>query len=83
MIVTEIAVCYTGIGSKKCGGLHTREEFMEIMKNKFIKTDVYYKIHGASHDPEVLKNYTFKEWIDWSGANLVEIHKTVDFQLIQ
>lgn len=60
-------IFYTGIGANS-NGIHTPIEFLEIMKNNFLFTNLYYLVNGNSHDPMVLQNFFLGDWIKWAGA---------------
>ena len=66
-----VMVYYTGIGAKK-SGRHTKEEFLKIMNN-FVDDDKYYKYYKINtYNPNKLKKFTFNEWIEWSGAEIIK-----------
>ena len=63
-------ILYTGIGARK-DGIHTKTQFLQIMKKKFTANDFYYNLYGKTHDPAKLKKYSFDKWIKWSGAVVI------------
>lgn len=66
----RMIVYYTGLGARNNGN-HTREQFLKLMRNVFLGSDAYYDIFGSEFDPNILENFTFKDWIVWSGAKLI------------
>lgn len=69
----RMVVYYSGIGARP-NGEHTKKQFMDVMKKTFVSNDVFYQILGSEYDPYVLEEYTFKDWITWSGAE-VRVHE--------
>lgn len=66
-----MTVYYTGIGSRK-NGKHTKEQFLKIMEKTFIKNRSFFEFYGTKdYDPKILSNFTFKDWVKWSGAIIV------------
>ena len=57
-------VFYTGEGSNK-NGLHTEEEFIKIMNKKF------------AHRVDDAKALKLRDWVQWSGAELMSARKVV------
>lgn len=68
--MTNSYVFYTGIGANK-SGKHTKDSFIRIMK-AFVRTrDPEYKYNKSKFD-----KYTLKDWLQYSGAELVRERKT-------
>jgi len=67
-----IFVLYSGIGAKK-SYKHTTDEFLDIMKRNFIDNRIYEEIHGESHAVEKLERFSFRDWLEWSGARLMHV----------
>ena len=64
----EIKVFYTGIGSDT-PGVHTKKRFLEIMKINFVENNSVYRLFDTHlYNPDILKNYSYVEWLEWSGA---------------
>jgi len=76
-------IFYTGIGAKP-NGIHTEDEFLEIMKNQFVSSEWSYRLQFCSDDEKneltKFKNYilpndfilfSFDDWLDYSGANII------------
>jgi len=68
---TMIFVLYSGIGAKR-SYKHTTDEFLAIMKKHFIDNEIYGIVNGDSHNPEKLKLFNFRDWLEWSGARLMQ-----------
>lgn len=66
-------VYYTGIGAKRKSGKHTKEEFLDVMRKTFVEkpSASYRLVWGSQFQPEKMKNYTFAQWVRWSGAEVV------------
>jgi len=64
-------VLYDGIGAKK-SAQHTTDEFLSIMKRNFVDNKVYAVLHGESHSPEKLETFNLRDWLEWSGAVLMQ-----------
>jgi len=65
-------VLYSGIGAKR-SEKHTTDEFLDIMNRHFVENKIYGIINGDSHDPDKLAKFNLREWLDWSGARLMQI----------
>lgn len=65
----EMIVFYTGVGAK-ANGRHTALQFLRIMRRTFLTTNLYYCLHGESHNPMRLRNFTLRQWIRWAGATI-------------
>jgi hypothetical protein len=65
-------VLYSGIGAKAICK-HTIDDFLDIMNRNFVVNKMYGALHGDSHDPETLKSFNLREWLEWSGALLMQI----------
>ena len=64
-------VLYSGIGAKD-STQHTTDEFLRIMKRNFVDNEIYGILNGESHDPEKLRNFNLRDWLEWSGAVLMQ-----------
>ncbi len=77
-------VLYDGIGANE-SGIHTVEEFLYIMNrdltNKNWSEDFLYRVMGRNDYrlqfkkyvlPEDFKFFTLNDWIEYSGAKLVD-----------
>ena len=64
-------VLYDGIGAKKSAH-HTTDEFLSIMKRNFVDNNIYAVVHGESHSPETLGTFNLRDWLEWSGAILMQ-----------
>ena len=59
-------IYWTGPGAKY-GYLHTRKEFLNIMRNVYFEY-VLYTIKGQAPDPEKIKKNDLARWMEFSGA---------------
>ena len=75
-------IFYTGIGANP-NGIHTDEEFIEIMKNQIV-SEWNYDLQFCSDDeknnltkfkdyilPHDFILFSFEDWLDYSGANII------------
>jgi len=79
-------VLYNGIGANESGE-HSVEHFLEIMARHFTyknwTDDIIYKVSGKNNHyqlqfknynlPDDFKLFTLDDWLDYSGAKLVEV----------
>jgi len=42
------------------------------MKRHFIDNKIYGILNGDSHDPEKLQLFNLRDWLEWSGAWLMQ-----------
>jgi len=76
-------IFYTGFGAKP-NGIHTEDEFLEIMKNQIVSSEWSYRLQFCSDDEKneltkfkdyILPNdfilFSFDDWLDYSGANII------------
>ena len=64
-------VLYSGIGAKK-SETHTIDEFLGIMRRNFVENKTFEIVNGESHATEKLKRFDLREWLEWSGARLMQ-----------
>ena len=88
-------ILYTGIGAKK-GGVHTEQEFLNIMNKEFTwknwnKHDgkrsiatIVQLLHQLQFKDWVLPDdfvfFTLADWIEYSGAEIKDTHSQHDTQ---
>jgi hypothetical protein len=81
----KMKILYTGIGAKQ-GGIHTEQEFLDIMKKEFVCKDwnkdagqrdlgtIIQLLHQLQFKDWVLPDdfifFTLNDWIEYSGANV-------------
>lgn len=79
-----VRVLYDGIGATE-SNIHTVQQFLEIMNREFTNknwlNDPMYLLSGSNHYqlqykdwnlPEDFKKFKLPDWIDYSGAELID-----------